>query len=134
MLSNIALCDCQAFAQVPNATVWYGPDSYMGANLAAMFRQMSDLSDDEIAAVHPLHNKESIRSLLPRLHYYRVSNNSPFPLQYHQRNESTVYLNIYPFGYALAFSKSQVELVRLGFTTGTMDHVHIMKSMCPFIN
>ena len=118
ILSNIGPCDCQAFAQVPNVSVWYGPDSYMGANLAAMFRQMSDMLDDEIAAVHPLHNKESIRSLLPRLHYYRVSNNSPFRLHYHQRNESTVYLNIYPLDYALAFSISKVELGTLGFTTG----------------
>lgn len=68
--SNVVQTVLQAFAQVPDVTVWYGPDSYMGANLAEMFRQMANMSDEDIAAVHPLHNKQSILSLLPRLHYY----------------------------------------------------------------
>lgn len=68
--SNVVQTVLQAFAQVPDVTVWYGPDSYMGANLAEMFRQMANMSDEEIASIHPLHNKHSILSLLPRLHYY----------------------------------------------------------------
>ncbi|KAI5067399.1 hypothetical protein GOP47_0017927 [Adiantum capillus-veneris] len=68
--SNVVPTVLQAFAQVPNLTVWYGPDSYMGANLAELFRQMANMSDEEIAAIHPMHNKQSILSLLPRLHYY----------------------------------------------------------------
>eukprot|EP00250_Pteridium_aquilinum_P016194 c22995_g1_i1 orf=194-2341(+) len=68
--SNVIQTVLQAFAQVPDLTVWYGPDSYMGANLAEMFRQIANMSDEDIAGVHPLHNKQSILSLLPRLHYY----------------------------------------------------------------
>ncbi|MCO5579510.1 hypothetical protein L7F22_033365 [Adiantum nelumboides] len=68
--SNVVQTVLQAFAQIPNLTVWYGPDSYMGANLAESFRQMANMSDEEIAAIHPLHNKQSLLSLLPRLHYY----------------------------------------------------------------
>lgn len=68
--SNVVPTVLQAFAQVPDVTVWYGPDSYMGANLAEMFRQMANMSDEEIAAIHPLHSKQSILHLLPRLHYY----------------------------------------------------------------
>lgn len=28
----------QAFAEVPNLSVWYGPDSYMGANIVELFQ------------------------------------------------------------------------------------------------
>lgn len=68
--SNVVQIVLQAFAQVPDVAVWYGPDSYMGANIAEMFRQMVGMSDKEIAAIHPLHSKQSILRLLPRLHYY----------------------------------------------------------------
>jgi quinolinate synthase len=44
----------------------------MGANIAKLFQQMTMMSDEEIAEVHPAHNGDSIRSLLPRLHYYQV--------------------------------------------------------------
>lgn len=62
----------QAFAQVPDLSVWYGPDSYMGANIKELFQQMTQMTDEEVNAIHPAHNVDSIRSLLPRLYYYRV--------------------------------------------------------------
>lgn len=62
----------QAFAQVPDLHIWYGPDSYMGANIVELFQQMTKMADDEIAEIHPEHNRDSIKSLLPRLHYYEV--------------------------------------------------------------
>jgi len=62
----------QAFAQVPDLRIWYGPDSYMGANIKELFQQMTKMTDEEIAAIHPEHNQDSIRSLLPRLHYFEV--------------------------------------------------------------
>ncbi|CAM6044530.1 unnamed protein product [Sphagnum compactum] len=68
--SNVVQTVLQAFAQIPDLTVWYGPDSYMGANLAEMFRQMLALSDEEIAAVHRSHSRLTISALLPRLHYF----------------------------------------------------------------
>lgn len=60
----------QAFAQVPDLRVWYGPDTYMGRNLAQLFASMANMSDEEVRAVHPAHTQASIRSLLPRLHYF----------------------------------------------------------------
>ena len=51
----------QAFAQVPDIHVYYGPDTYMGRNLAVMLRAVSQLSDEEIAALHPAHNRASIQ-------------------------------------------------------------------------
>ncbi|XP_074294663.1 quinolinate synthase, chloroplastic [Silene latifolia] len=69
--SNVVQTILQAFAQVPDLKVYYGPDSYMGANIAELFQQMTMMTDEEISAVHPQHNRESIKSLLPRLHYYQ---------------------------------------------------------------
>lgn len=62
----------QAFSQVPGLTVWYGPDSYMGANLAELFRIFCTMSDEEIAAVHPAHNRQTVSDLLSRLHHFQV--------------------------------------------------------------
>lgn len=62
----------QAFAQVPDLSIWYGPDSYMGANIVELFQQMTVMTDEEVAAIHPEHNVDSIKSLLPRLHYFQV--------------------------------------------------------------
>lgn len=62
----------QAFAQVPNVNIWYGPDTYMGANIRELLQQMTRMTDEEIAAIHPRHNRDSIKSLLSHLHYYEV--------------------------------------------------------------
>jgi len=37
--------------QVPEATVWYGPDSYMGANLAQLLEWLADMPDEEVGAI-----------------------------------------------------------------------------------
>lgn len=71
----------QAFAQVPGLNIWYGPDSYMGANIAELFEQMVSMTNEEIALIHPKHDRNSIRSLLPRLHYYQVTSHSLFQKQ-----------------------------------------------------
>ncbi|KAK3006062.1 hypothetical protein RJ639_016294 [Escallonia herrerae] len=69
--SNVVQTIMQAFAEIPNINIWYGPDSYMGANIVELFRQMTVMTDEEIAEIHPQHNRESINSLLHRLHYYQ---------------------------------------------------------------
>ncbi|KAK6924770.1 Quinolinate synthetase A [Dillenia turbinata] len=69
--SNVVQTILQAFAQIPNLNIWYGPDSYMGANIMELFQQMTMMTDEEIAEIHPEHNSNSIRSLLPRMHYYQ---------------------------------------------------------------
>lgn len=65
-------CFPQAFAQIPDLNIWYGPDSYMGANIKELFQQMTLMSDEDIAEIHPEHNRASIKSLLSHLHYYEV--------------------------------------------------------------
>ncbi|KAM0940310.1 putative quinolinate synthase [Dioscorea sansibarensis] len=69
--SNVVQTILQAFSQIPGLHVWYGPDSYMGANIAELFCQMACMSNEEIAEMHSQHDRSSIRSLLPRLHYYQ---------------------------------------------------------------
>ena len=38
----------QAFAQVPDIHVWYGPDTYMGKNLAVLLQTLSRGTDQEV--------------------------------------------------------------------------------------
>lgn len=55
--SNVVQTVLQAFAQVPDLNVWYGPDTYMGENLEQMFQHISQLSDQQIQQIHPKHNQ-----------------------------------------------------------------------------
>ncbi|GJP48146.1 hypothetical protein CLOM_g7423 [Closterium sp. NIES-68] len=69
--SNVVQTVLQAFAQVPDLTLWYGPDTYMGANLVEMLLQLSSLPDEEVRALHPDHTQASLRALLPRIRYFQ---------------------------------------------------------------
>lgn len=69
--SNVVQTVLQAFAQVPDSHVWYGPDTYMGRNLVQLFESLSQASLEEVAELHPLHTPETIKSLLPRLHHFQ---------------------------------------------------------------
>jgi len=69
--SNVVRTILQAFSQVPDLQVYYGPDTYMGENLRSLFQGMSELSDEAIAQIHPLHSSQSIASILDRFHVYQ---------------------------------------------------------------
>ena len=71
MLMACVLRELQAFAQLPDLTLWYGPDTYMGRNLAQMFTAMAGLSDEAISQLHPKHTQASIKAMLPRLHCFQ---------------------------------------------------------------
>jgi len=68
--SNVVQTVLQGFAQVPEATIWYGPDTYMGRNLAQLFSSLSKLPDEEVRALHPNHTATTVAAFLPRLRYY----------------------------------------------------------------
>ena len=55
--SNVVQTVLQGFAQVPGLTVWYGPDTYMGNNLAALFQRLAETPDEEVKKVHPDHTQ-----------------------------------------------------------------------------
>lgn len=48
MLTGLLVPRLQAFAQVPDVRVYYGPDTYMGRNLATMLAAIARLPDEEV--------------------------------------------------------------------------------------
>lgn len=50
--------------------MWYGPDTYMGRNLAQLFTSLAEMPDEEVKKLHPQHTQASVKALLPRLHYF----------------------------------------------------------------
>ncbi len=44
----MCVCVYVCGVQVPDATVWYGPDTYMGRNLAQLFTMLAELPDEEV--------------------------------------------------------------------------------------
>merc|ERR1719329_2079218 len=72
--SNVVQTVLQAYAQVPNLTVWYGPDTYMGENLRTLFRALSDMPEATIRALHPAHNRASVLALLNRFEVFPQGN------------------------------------------------------------
>ncbi|MGB5810842.1 MAG: quinolinate synthase NadA [Polyangiales bacterium] len=68
--SNVVQTVLQAAAQVPDGHVWFGPDTYMGQNLAAMFEALGAMTDRQIRDVHPAHDRASIEVLRSRFHYF----------------------------------------------------------------
>jgi quinolinate synthase len=72
--SNVVRTVLQAFAQVPGLTMWYGPDTYMGENLRTLFESLAELPDAKIAALHPAHDRASVRALLSRFEVFQQGN------------------------------------------------------------
>lgn len=68
--SNVVATVLQAFAQIPDVQVFFGPDTYMGRNLTELFGSLAELPDETIRALHPAHDQASIRALLPRFRYF----------------------------------------------------------------
>jgi quinolinate synthase len=68
--SNVVQTVLQASAQIPDVHIWFGPDTYMGENLAQMFAGLAEMPDAQIRQLHPAHDRASVRALLPRFHYF----------------------------------------------------------------
>jgi quinolinate synthase len=66
--SNVVASLLQADAQLPEVQVFYGPDSYMGANLATMLEAYAQLPEDAVRALHPAHSPASLTRLRERFH------------------------------------------------------------------
>lgn len=72
--SNVLQTILQADSQVEDLKVFFGPDTYMGSNLAHMFSALAELDEAAIAELHPKHTKQSIASLAKRFDYFRQGN------------------------------------------------------------
>ncbi len=70
--SNVVSMVLQCFAQVPGCHVWFGPDTYMGQNLAHLFESLVELGDDAVRDVHPDFDAAKLRSALARFHYFEA--------------------------------------------------------------
>jgi len=72
--SNVLRTVLQAFSQVPDLTLWYGPDTYMGENLRTLLSNLAELPAEEIRRLHPDHTPETIRSALSRFQVFPQGN------------------------------------------------------------
>jgi quinolinate synthase len=72
--SNVVGTVLQAAAQIPELSVWYGPDTYMGENLRTLFTRLSSADPAEVAALHPEHTPASIAALLSRFQVFPQGN------------------------------------------------------------
>ncbi len=69
--SNVVPTVLQAFAQVPELSLWFGPDTYMGENLAELFAGLAALDEAAIKALHPAHDASTVSALLERFEYFK---------------------------------------------------------------
>ena len=72
--SNVVKTVLQAAAQDPEGHIWFGPDTYMGANLETLFRRLAAMPDEQVAKLHPAHTAASVRALVDRFHYFQQGN------------------------------------------------------------
>lgn len=72
--SNVVRTVLAAFTQIPDLSVWFGPDSYMGHNLLTLFRSLASLPPGELAERYPGHDPRSIARLIERFHFYELGN------------------------------------------------------------
>jgi quinolinate synthase len=69
--SNVVQTLLQAASQIPELSLWYGPDTYMGRNLEQMLHRFSQLAEEEIRRIHPDHSRASLKELLTRFNYFK---------------------------------------------------------------
>eukprot|EP00898_Chlorokybus_atmophyticus_P006240 jgi/Chlat1/6617/Chrsp466S06085 len=70
--SNVVQTILTAFKQIPNLHVWYGPDSYMGANIKDLLTRLASESGVEGEKYDLLgHDTTSLKSSLERYDYYK---------------------------------------------------------------
>ena len=72
--SNVVQTILSAFAEIDGVEVFFGPDTYMGQNLAHLLESMSAMGDDEIRKVHPAHDRASIARARERFHFFGSGN------------------------------------------------------------
>lgn len=72
--SNVLQTVLQADAQIDDVNIFFGPDTYMGENLATMLKTLSTMDDAAIKSVHPAHDQKSIAALCERFNYFKQGN------------------------------------------------------------
>ncbi|MCS6857448.1 MAG: quinolinate synthase NadA [Sandaracinaceae bacterium] len=68
--SNVVRTVLAAFAEIPGVEVFFGPDTYMGRNIASLFRHLIELGDEAVQRIHPAHNAKTLANALERFHVF----------------------------------------------------------------
>ncbi len=68
--SNVVATVLQAAAQIDDVSVFYGPDTYMGGNLHAMFTQFQQMPAEVVRQLHPEHTPDTLASLVERFRVF----------------------------------------------------------------
>jgi len=72
--SNVVATVLQCFAQMPGCHVWFGPDTYMGRNVARLLEQLVQQGDGAVAAIQPGLSAAQLGRALGRFHYFEAGN------------------------------------------------------------
>jgi len=76
--SNVVQTMLQAASEIPNLRIMYGPDTYMGENLARLFEvigEADDWTDERIKSeLHPAHTNASLKTLKDNLVVFQHGN------------------------------------------------------------
>lgn len=69
--SNVLPLLLQAYAQVPDLQVWFGPDTYMGRNLESMLSSLSRMDEDAARRLHPAHTPATLAAAHERFAFFQ---------------------------------------------------------------
>lgn len=72
--SNVIATVLQCFAQVPDSHVWFGPDTYMGRNVARLLEQLVQQGDNAIRSIQPTLSAAQLARALSHFHYFEAGN------------------------------------------------------------
>lgn len=72
--SNVVQTVLAAAKAMPNAQIWYGPDTYMGENLRVLFARCAALPPAELAAQFAGADRELLASVQQRFHPFQQGN------------------------------------------------------------
>lgn len=72
--SNVLKTILQASLQEPNTQIYFGPDTYMGANLHSMLGTLATMTDAQISRLHPGHSQASVARIHTQFHWFKQGN------------------------------------------------------------
>jgi len=68
--SNVVALVLQAFHQIPDVQVWFGPDSYMGSNVVTLLDSLSALDDSALKKLHPACSRHALEHGAGRFRFF----------------------------------------------------------------
>jgi quinolinate synthase len=117
--SNVLALLLQAYAQVPDLHVWFGPDTYMGRNLASMLEALAQMDEAAVAQLHPAHTPASLAQARARFHFFEQG----VCVVHHMFGDAVVATvrRDYPDAFVTAHLEVPGEMFALGFEAQRHD-------------